>query len=193
VDKSKISLAISAGAVVILLGALWIYSAQTNQEMQSAQGEQALAQGISLFDDKQYPEALEALQRVPQGSSYEAKARYYRGVTQMMLKDFEAAASQLEGALELQGQDPATLFALGVSYFKLGNLKLARGYFAAVLEIPATSPKQTELMEEAKGLMDIMAQLERQQPGADSTGQSAASDPDKTAIGRGKEPPDPGN
>lgn len=192
-DKSKISLAISAGAVVILLGALWIYSAQTNQEMQSAQGEQALAQGISLFDDKQYPEALEALQRVPQGSSYEAKARYYRGVTQMMLKDFEAAASQLEGALELQGQDPETLFALGVSYFKLGNLKLARGYFAAVLEIPATSPKQTELMEEAKGLMDIMAQLERQQPGADSTGQSAASDPDKTAIGCGKEPPDPGN
>jgi hypothetical protein len=41
-----------------------------------------------------------------------------------------------------------------VAYFKLGNLKLAKGYFASVLEI---NPND----EQAKGLMDIMAKLER--------------------------------
>ena len=47
------------------------------------------------------------------------------------------------------------MFALGVAYFKLGNLALSKAYFAAVLQINPGN-------EEAKGLMDIMARLERQ-------------------------------
>ena len=48
-------------------------------------------------------------------------------------------------------------FALGVAYFKLGNLALAKGYFASVVEIDPGH-------EEARGLVDAMANLERMQP-----------------------------
>ena len=75
----------------------------------------------------------------------------------MMLKDYASAAQQLEQALTLKTDDVGTLFALGVVYYKLGNLKLSKSYFALVLEI---NPND----EHAKGLMDIMARLERQQP-----------------------------
>ena len=46
------------------------------------------------------------------------------------------------------------MHALGVAYFKLGNLKLSKGYYASILEIDPGD-------EEARGLMDIMAKLER--------------------------------
>ena len=77
----------------------------------------------------------------------------------MMLKDYEPAVIHLEQALTLDNKNIAILYALGVAYFKLGNLKLARGYFASVLEI---NPND----EQAKGLMDIMAKLERN-PGSE--------------------------
>ena len=76
-----------------------------------------------------------------------------------MLKDYESAAPILEQALQLNPQKTEILFELGVVYFKLGNLALSKAYFASVVEIDPSN-------EEAKGLMDIMANLERQQPGA---------------------------
>jgi hypothetical protein len=52
-------------------------------------------------------------------------------------------------------------------YYKLGNLSLSKAYFASVLKIDPGH-------EEAKGLMDIMAGLERIQPDASQEGKPEA-------------------
>ena len=85
----------------------------------------------------------------------EAKALYDQGSEHIQLKDYKSALESLEQAHVLNPEDTGTLFALGVVYYKLGNLKLAKSYFASVLEL---NPND----EQAKGLMDMMAKLERQ-------------------------------
>ena len=85
----------------------------------------------------------------------EAKALYDQGSEHIKLKDYKSALESLEQAHVLNPEDTGTLYALGVVYYKLGNLKLAKSYFASVLEI---NPND----EQAKGLMDMMAKLERQ-------------------------------
>jgi Flp pilus assembly protein TadD len=86
-----------------------------------------------------------------------------------MLKDYVTATERLERSLALAPRDTGTLYALGVASFKLGNLKLARGYFASILEI---NPND----EQAKGLMDIMANLERQTEAANQAATAPAAE-----------------
>ena len=84
---------------------------------------------------------------------------YYTATAHTMLKDYESAAPLLEEALALAPQKTEILFELGVVYFKLGNLALSKAYFQAVVDLDPSN-------EEAIGLRDIMANLEKQQPGA---------------------------
>ena len=158
-DKLKIILVSSAGALLILSVALWFLVLQPDQQNVALQTGELLAAGVKSYNQKKYNEALETLQQIPSGSMQEPKVRYYQGSAYMMLKDYESAVIHLEQALTLNNKDIGILYALGVAYFKLGNLKLAKGYFASVLEI---NPND----EQAKGLMDIMAKLERN-PGSE--------------------------
>jgi Flp pilus assembly protein TadD len=158
-NKLKIILITSVGALLLLSVALWFLVLQPDLHSVAKQEEVLLASGIRLFKEKKFNESLETLARIPSGSTQEAKARYYQGSAYMMLKDYESAADNLEQALVLDSQDVGVFYGLGVAYYKLGNLKLARGYFASVLEI---NPND----EHAKGLMDILAKLERN-PGSE--------------------------
>ena len=144
-----------AGAVLALSALLWFFVLQPERQAVSFGAAELLADGIGHHERKEYDLALEVLQQVPAGAPEKARALYYAGSSHMMLKDYETAAENLEQALALNTRDTGTLYALGVVYYKLGNLKLARGYFASVLEINPAD-------EHAKGLMDIMAGLERQ-------------------------------
>ena len=99
---------------------------------------------------------------------------YYTATALVMLKDYQPAALKLEEALVLNPQETAILFELGIVYFKLGKLGLSKGYFASVLEIDPSN-------EEARGLMDVMAKLERIQPGASQ--EDTAGDDDTGAEG----------
>ena len=158
--RSKIIIAglLALGVVV----AVWILGPQSQDTQAGQQAEQALADGIARFESKDYAGALDVLAQVASDSPQAAKARYYEGSAYLMLKDYESAAERLEESRALEPDDMGTLYALGVVYYKLGNLALAKAYFAAVLEI---NPND----EQAKGLMDIMAKLERQsEPGADA-------------------------
>ncbi|MHC4221872.1 MAG: tetratricopeptide repeat protein [Planctomycetota bacterium] len=148
--KLKIILISGAGALLILSLALWFIVIQPYQQNQVKLAEELLASGINLYNEKKFNETLDTLARIPSGSAEEAKARYYQGSAYMMLKDYELAVIHLEQALTLDNKNIGILYALGVAYYKLGNLKLAKGYFASVLEI---NPND----EQAKGLMDIMA------------------------------------
>lgn len=148
------NLAIAAGALFVLVGALWYLVPQPDHEAAWLSPDELLADGIAHFESKEYDLALEVLQQVPDGRAETARARYYEGSSHMMLNDYEAAVVSLESALTLDPRSTGVLYALGVAYYKLGNLAVAKGYFGAVLEI---NPND----EQAKGLMDIMARLER--------------------------------
>ncbi len=151
----KNSLAIGAGAALLLTGVVLFIVLQPDREPVSYSATELLADGIGHFERKEYDLALEVLRQVPEGLPESAQARYYEGSSHMMLQDYEAAVKSLEAALALEPRDTGVLYALGVAYYKLGNLAVAKGYFGAVLEI---NPND----EHAKGLMDIMAKLERQ-------------------------------
>ena len=153
-DKLNVILISGAGALLILSVALWFLVPQPNQQNDAIKVEELLQSGIKLFKGKKYNETLETLALIPSGSPQEAKARYYQGSVHIMLKDFESAAGYLEQALTLNSKDVGVLYSLGVTYYKLGNVKLAKSYFTSVLEI---NPND----EQAKGLFDIMAKLER--------------------------------
>ena len=150
----KSNLVIAAILVLGLGVVAWFLFLQPQQQAVTFQAGELLADGKGHFERKEYDLALEVLQQVPAGSPPKARALYYEGSSHMMLKDYEAAIISLEQSLALNNQDTGTLYALGVTSFKLGNLKLAKGYFAAVLAI---NPND----EQAKGLLDIMAGLER--------------------------------
>jgi len=151
----KLAAPIGAVAAVVLAAALWFFVQQPGQHYDVAPAAESLKSGIAHYEAGEYTMALEDLALVPPGSAEEARALYYQGSVHLMLKDFEAAAAALDQALALDPQDVGTLYALGVVWFKLGEISLSKGYFAAVLEI---NPND----EQAQGLYDIMARLERQ-------------------------------
>lgn len=147
---------ITALAIVALAG--WFFS-QESSRPQIVQEAVSIDSGVALFKQKKYSEAIEIFETVQPGHPQEWYSLYFLGSSYIMLKDYPAAAEHLELALSLNPTETQIMHALGVTYFKLGNLKLSKAYFASVLEIDPTD-------EEARGLMDIMANLERQQSGA---------------------------
>ena len=149
------NLAIGAGIVLVSSPLLWFFVVAPEPEAVTYPPAELLADGKGHYDREEYEMALEALRQVPDGEAETARARYYEGSSYIMLKDYEAAVASLESALALEPRNTGVLYALGVAYFKLGNLAVSKGYFGAVLEI---NPND----ERAKGLMDIMAKLERE-------------------------------
>jgi len=150
-------------AVVVLVilsimgGSFYLFN--ENKQVTEQNALASLDRGIGLFREKKYEESLEVLQAIPDGVIRDWHLPYYMATAQVMLKDYASAAPLLEQALQLNPQGTEILFELGVVYFKLGNLALSKAYFASVVELDPSN-------EDARGLMDIMADLERQQPGA---------------------------
>lgn len=141
---------------VAAMGFGWWYFRGTPSESLVRQ-QSALDGGIKAFKEGQFNTALEELRQVSSDYPDAWRARYYEGSAKIMLKDYNAAIPLLEQALTLNPTHTRTMHALGVAHFKLGHLAIAKAYFAQVLEIDPTD-------EEARGLMNIMASLERQQP-----------------------------
>lgn len=139
----------------------WYFSGAVGSGNRQAQ-QAALDAGISRFREGAYEQALGELSSVPSAHPQGWRARYYEGSAQIMLRDYEAGVRLLEEALELNPRSTRVMHALGVAHFKRGDLAMAKAYFAQVLEVDPMD-------EEAKGLMDTMAELERlqgQQPAA---------------------------
>ena len=170
-SMTKPQLFLYAAVVLVILsitgGSLYLFN--ENKQVTEQQALASLDQGIALFREKKYEDSLQVLQAIPDGVIRDWHLPYYTATAHVMLKDYASAAPILEQALQLNPQETEILFELGVVYFKLGNLALSKAYFASVVEIDPSN-------EEAKGLMDIMANLERQQPGAKQEETSADND-----------------
>lgn len=148
----------STGTVLFLAIAVWSYLGLFDRQEEIEHTGGSIDSGIALFQDKKYSEAMDVFEGIsPDGQEY-WRVLYYQGSTHIMLKNYQSAVVSLEQALGLNPTQTQIMHSLGVAYFKLGNLKMSKAYFASILEL---EPDNTE----AKGLMDIMANLERQQPG----------------------------
>ena len=143
------------------------------QQQKIADAQALINEGIAQFRADQYELSLQTLGRVPEDLVEDWHVPYYMGSAMIKLKKYELAAERLEQALVLNSREKNIFFALGVVYFKLGNLGLSKAYFAAVLEIDPGH-------DEAKGLMDTMAELERRLSGPDGdqgSGDDVAGEP----------------
>jgi len=161
-EKSRILIVAGIGIALAALAVLWLADRSADREAEVIDGARLLAEGIAAFEDREYEDAIAIMQQVPAGHVQEARARYYEGSAHMMLGDYPAAVERLEFAGTLAPADPGIRYALGVAHYKMGNVKLAKGYFASVLEINPMDEKERELQEQARGLMDMMAKYERQ-------------------------------
>jgi len=158
-----------AGVVFLALAVSGLVYQQKREAAEAAAREEALQRAIALYQEKDYAGSLALLETIPADEIDDWHAHYYAGASHMMLKDYPAAAEALERALALKPAETGTLYALGVVYYKLGNLELAKSYFRAVLDIEPDD-------QHAKGLMDIMARLEREQPGYEGADAPPAGD-----------------
>jgi Flp pilus assembly protein TadD len=147
---------LAAMAVALVLVTASVYYLKDARQQESEQEAMLLESGIALFRENKHQEAFEILRGIPADSPHEWRAKYYQGSALIMLKNFGSAVDYLEQAYALKDQETQIMHALGVAYYKLGKLKMAKGYFAAVLEVDPFD-------EEAQGLLDIMTRLERQQ------------------------------
>ena len=173
--RNRTLLLASVGVIVValIMGASLFYRAE--QRTQLGDVHALIDEGIAQFRAEQYELSVQTLGSIPENSTQDWHVPYYLGSALIQLKDYEKGAVKLEEALALNPSKKNVLFALGVAYYKLGNLSLSKAYFAAVLEIDPGH-------EEAKGLMDIMARLERYQTevdGEQDTAEGVAADVDR--------------
>ena len=161
VQGSRPSSLLIAGVTVALVGVILAaaYLSQKNRaekEVQAKEAMQVVNLGIDQFRQKQYRQSLETLGGISEDAYQDWHVNYYMGSSLIMLNEHELAAVELEKALLLNAEEPVILYALGVVYYKLGNLSLSRAYFGKVLEYDPGN-------EDARGLLDIVANLERRQ------------------------------
>ena len=132
------------------------YAVRIEDDRQAEIAMLTVDRGIDQFRQKQYQQSLETLGGISEDVHQEWRINYYMGSSLIMLNDFERAAVQLEKALAMNSEEPNVLYGLGVVYYRLGNLSLSKAYFGRVLDVDPDN-------DDARGLMDIVANLERQQ------------------------------
>ena len=148
---------IASGVLVVALAIVFgvVLPDRAAEQRQLAETHAQIREGIAQFRAEQYELSVQTLGNIPEERVDDWHVPYYLGSALVQLKDYENGAARLEEALALNPRNVNILFALGVAYFKLGKLGLSKAYFASVIEIDPNH-------EEARGLMDIMAKLERQ-------------------------------
>jgi tetratricopeptide (TPR) repeat protein len=166
--KPSTIMLVSLGLLLAAITVAFIYWYSLEKTKDNGQSAALLEQGIALYQQKKYTEAIQELEKIPEKSGKDWRVPYYLGSAGIMLGNNQEAVISLEQALALAPGEVGVLYALGVAYYKLGNYELSKGYFAAVLEINPAD-------EHAKGLMDIMAKLDMQS-------NEPTSEPDKIEI-----------
>jgi Flp pilus assembly protein TadD len=159
--KSRRILITGLSIVLAASAALSIYLYKENQQEEALQNQLLLDQGIAFYKQANYTEALQTLENIAPGAAQDWQVPYYKGATLVRLKNYQQAATQLEESKLLNSSETQILYLLGVVYYKLGNLELAEGYFAATLELDPDH-------EQARGLMGVMSNLQKaqEQPGS---------------------------
>ena len=144
--KHRLSLVAGVGLATVALAIVVATLAnRVERERQIGEMQAVVERGIAQFRAEQYELSLETLGSIPEHLVVDWHIPYYQGSALVQLKEYRKGADFLENALALNPNEENVLFALGVVYFKLGNLALSKAYFASVLEIDPDH-------EDAKGM-----------------------------------------
>ena len=125
---NKWTMPLVAGVVALILVAVSLSLPDRGSDSSDAQpADHALRAGIELFGRGEYEAAIDMLGPVPEGSEFEAQAKYYEGSAHLMLRNLDAAFDLLQQAQQLTPDDPHILYALGVASFKSVTRSLPKG------------------------------------------------------------------
>jgi type IV pilus assembly protein PilF len=114
----------------------------------------ALDRGIHLYQQGAYDAARIELDKAREANPDEWRTPYYLGIIQIHLKQYGKAIPPLEQAFLLNPSQPKVPNALGVAYFKLGKLDLAKGYFATSVELDPDNA-------DTRAMLETMTRLQR--------------------------------
>lgn len=152
-STAKLVTVVAAFGIALLVLPVLLFETQERQADRRA-SQIHLERGMRLFHAKAFLDAERELRWALRADPEEWKAPFYVGAVQIERKRYGLAIPYLERALFLNPTEPKILNALGVVYFKLGRIDMAKGYFWASLDIDPMN-------ESAKGLMETMAKLQR--------------------------------
>jgi Flp pilus assembly protein TadD len=144
-------------ALIVAVAAIYMNRADRAGGGQQAEDAMVLMDvGIQQFQQRKYRESLDTLGSISDEVLKHWRINYYMGSSLLMLRNAASAAVELEKALALNPAEPKIFYALGVAYYKIGDWGLSKAYFGKVLELEPGN-------DDARGLMDIVASLERKQ------------------------------
>lgn len=141
---------------IITVSALivWIVEAELRHQNNLQIAQVHLQHGIHLHQQKAYLQAQGDLIQALRADPKDWQAPFYLGAGQMERKKYAAAIPFLELALTLDPTEQKIYKMLGVVYYKLGQLDMAKGYFTAYLDLDPGS-------SDARGLIASMTKLQR--------------------------------
>lgn len=93
-----------------------------------------LIEGILLFSEEKYEEAVTALSASINTGNIVLGAHYYRGLSRLAMNEFEKAAEDFTEALQWEDNIYECLFNRGVCYYALGENKKALVDFQNVMD-----------------------------------------------------------
>ena len=100
-------------------------------------------EGLSLYENGQYMEALAAFGKAIQADGSNGEYYLNKGMTELALADYDEARTALMEALRLKPEEPAVFRAMGIVYLEEGNYSEALTYFTSALN--AAGKKKSDL------------------------------------------------
>lgn len=153
-SRTRKIILIASVVIVPTLLAVWLAEAQQRYRENLQVAQVYLQRGIQLHQQEAYLQAQGDLIQALRSDPKDWQAPFYLGAGQMERKKYAAAIPFLERALSLDPTEQKIYKMLGVVYYKLGQLDMAKGYFTAYLELDPDN-------YDAKGLIASMTKLQR--------------------------------
>lgn len=113
---------------------LWISTGAYAQK--TRESEQLLEKGVTLYEQKQYNEALAVFTEALQKDASFADAYLHRAYTKERLNDLEGAITDYNIYLELKPDRPEAIFGRGLLYYRTNRFEQAKADFIKVNSLP---------------------------------------------------------
>ena len=153
-SKFRILVVLTSIVVTVAVLIIWFTEAQERHRDTLQMAQVNLEHGIQLHRQKLYLPAKKVLIQALRADSKDWKAPFYLGAGNFELKRYQAAIPFLERALFLAPEEQKIYKMLGVVYYKLGQLDMAKGYFTAYRELYPNNM-------DARGMVEMTAKLQR--------------------------------
>jgi tetratricopeptide (TPR) repeat protein len=125
----------------------------------------AYAKGVLAYSNRDYPQALEALQKAVELAPDNPDVQFYLGLTLTRLGEFDKAVAALQKTLQLDASKQYVHYHLGLAYFLAGHYAEALPQFEAAVQFdPQKAPTYFYLgqsLYQLKRYSDALPPLQR--------------------------------